>query len=202
MDYEAKMKARAAAAAALAAANPWLVPVSSVKGGALIAAAKNIRIELARAFPGVKFSIKSRRFGMGDAIDVSWTDGPNSRRVDEIIDRYSAGSFDGMQDLYTYERSAWTDAFGDAKYVHARRELSDAMIASCARLVMNRYGLEPMSPDEVVKAYRSGALRSVRNVGNGYYDLSDLIYQESARRTCALNRAPKAVPMAEESEVA
>ena len=105
MDYEAKMKARAAAAAALAAANPWLVPVWSVKGGALIAAAKNIRIELARAFPGVKFSIKSRRFSMGDAIDVSWTDGPNSRQVDEIIDRYSAGSFDGMQDLYTYERS-------------------------------------------------------------------------------------------------
>jgi hypothetical protein len=171
---------------ALRAANPKLVPANG-KGGALIAAAKNIRIELAAAFPGIKFSIKSRRFSGGDAIDVRWTDGPTGVQVDRIIERYAAGSFSGMDDLYTYSRSAWREAFGDAKYVGAGRDYSDAVIASCARLVFSKYGIDPAQfPEGVVAAYRKGAMRSVRNVGNGYYDLGDLVYQEMARRCCAI----------------
>ena len=133
MDYKAKQAAQAAAVAALVACNPHLVPAASCKGGSLIAAAKNIRIELGLAFPGVKFSIKSRRFSMGDAIDVSWIDGPTGAQVDEIIDRYSAGSFNGMDDSYTYSRDFWIKAFGDAKYVHSRRDMSDAAIGRAIR---------------------------------------------------------------------
>jgi hypothetical protein len=185
-DWKAKEAARAAVSDALRAANPKLVPANG-KGGALIAAAKNIRIELAAAFPGIKFSIKSRRFSGGDAIDVRWTDGPTSRQVDEIIDRYEAGSFSGMDDLYTYSRSAWKEAFGDAKYVHSTRDYSDAVIASCARLVLSRLpvaaGKYPL--DGVVEAYRRGMLRSVM-VGDSGFDLGDLLYREMARRCCAI----------------
>ena len=54
--WRAKKLARQSVAAALQAANPHLVPVGSVKGGSLVAAAKNARAELKAAFPGVKSS--------------------------------------------------------------------------------------------------------------------------------------------------
>jgi hypothetical protein len=113
-DWEAKQAVRAAAARALQRAHPRLVPVSD-KVDSLVAAAKNIRIELARAFPSIEFKVRSKRFSMGDDIRVSWADGPTSAQVDAIINRYRAGTFDGMTDSYDYEHSAWTDAFGDAK---------------------------------------------------------------------------------------
>lgn len=188
MDYKAKQAAEASAVAALVACNPHLVPAASCKGGSLIAAAKNIRIELGLAFPGVKFSIKSRRFSMGDAIDVSWIDGPTSAQVDEIIDRYSAGSFNGMDDSYTYSRDFWIKAFGDAKYVHSRRDMSDAAIGRAIRLVRSKYQL-PAGVEVSVEAYRKGELWRVPFDG-GYnkQNVQDLVSEAAYRQCYALSR--------------
>lgn len=192
VDYKAKEAAIAAAAQALSARFPYLVTVSGAKGrDSLNCAAKNMRIELARAFPGVKFSVRSRRFSGGDAIDVAWTDGPTTAQVDAIVDRYSAGSFNGMEDIYEYRADrAWTAAFGDAKYTGTRREDSDRAIASAIRTVFARYAgnLEGIERP-TVEAYRSGSLRSVRvpYLGDA---LGDLIGRELYRRTWALNKAP------------
>jgi hypothetical protein len=138
-DWKAKEAARAAAAAALAAANPHLITIAK-EGDALRAAAKNMRIELARAFPGVKFSVKSRRFSMGDAIDVKWTDGPDGKAVDAIIDKYESGTFDAMTDCAGSIHSAWMDAFGDSRFVSGERSNSDKAIASAVRSVVAKYG--------------------------------------------------------------
>jgi len=159
-DWNAKQAARAVAAAALHATHPHLVPANG-KGGSLIAAAKNIRTELARAFPGVAFSVKSKRFSMGDSVDVRWTDGPTTKQVDAIINRYSAGSFDGMTDSYTYDHCAWTDAFGDAKYVHSTRSYSDNMVASILRRIGAQFGVEGLA----VEAYKAGKLWNMRTDG-------------------------------------
>lgn len=193
MDYQAKQLARNVAAKALQAANPHLVAVGSVKGGSLIAAAKNIRIELARAFPGIKFSVKSERFSMGDSIDVKWEDGPNSDQVDEILDKYKAGSFDGMEDLYSYHRDAWKDAFGDAKYVHGARSNSDKAIASAIRSVCLKWGIKDVPSVEDFRAGKCWAQR-----GDGWsYSVQDLIYQVACKRVWCLNRAPKAQQLEE-----
>lgn len=125
IDWQSKVAAQAAVSQALWATHPHLV--RSTEGGPLIAAAKNIRIELKAAFPGVKFSVKTSRYSMGNSIDINWTDGPTNDQVSAITCRYEAGSFDGMTDCYNYEHSAWTDAFGEGKYVHTRREYSDAV---------------------------------------------------------------------------
>jgi hypothetical protein len=189
MDYKAKQAAQAAAVAALVACNPHLVPAASCKGGSLIAAAKNIRIELGLAFPGVKFSIKSRRFSMGDAIDVSWIDGPTGAQVDEIIDRYSAGSFNGMDDSYTYSRDFWIKAFGDGKYVHSRRELSDKALASAIRTVVAKYPgnlTDLRIPDPSVEALKRGDYFSQPMWGRD--SLQDIIYQVAYGRTWALTK--------------
>lgn len=191
-DYQAKQAARKSLADALKAANPGLVPVSD-KVNALVAAAKNIRIELKRAFPGVKFSVRSDRFSGGDSIDVNWIDGPTTAQVRLIIDKYKAGTFDGMTDCYNYEPCSWTAAFGDAKYVSANRSMSEAGAESAIRTVFAKYAgnlkdiARPTGAD--VKAGRVWAIR-VPGLNDG---LCELINVEWSRRTWALTKGAPAV---------
>jgi hypothetical protein len=137
--WEIKQAARRTKAAELHAEFPDLLPASS-GSSSLVVAAKNIRIELKKAFPGVKFSVRSRGFAGGNAIDVRWIDGPASAKVDPIIQKYKAGSFDGMTDCYNYSHSAWTDAFGDAKYIHCERSHSPAFIGRAIEIAKEKFG--------------------------------------------------------------
>lgn len=184
-EFAAAQAARKFAAQQLQATHPHLVPAGE---NALIAAAKNIRVELKRAFPAVRFLVRTSRFSMGDSITVTWTDGPTSSQVDAIIDRYSAGSFDGSQDVYTYERNAWTDAFGDAKYVHGTRLYSAAAIESAIRTVFSRYAanLEEIARP-TADEFRNGDLWRVMVPYMGDA-LQTLINVELARRTWAIAR--------------
>ena len=109
--------------------HPQLVSPETVKGGSLIAAAQNLRAQLKARWPGVKFSVRTSRYTGGSSLDVRWTDGPAVSLVDAIADRYQAGHFDGQTDCYDYSDSAWTRAFGDAKYVFTSRDYSDEAIA-------------------------------------------------------------------------
>ena len=98
-------------------------------GNSRVVAAKNIRLELAHHFPGIKFSVKGSTFSMGDAIDVHWTMGPTTNEVDAVIDRYQECDFDGSDDSTHYrtgEARKFTDAHGGAKYVTANRSTIEA----------------------------------------------------------------------------
>ena len=119
---------------------------------ALVSAAKNIRIELKRAWPGLKFSVTSERFSMGDAIRIHWTDGPTTRQVDALANKYKAGSFDGMEDIYNYTDSGFNALFGDAKYISTSRQNSDAAIVAALATVARKFGAAPLS----LEAYRAG----------------------------------------------
>lgn len=80
-------------------------------GAAVIASkdvAKILKIKLAEAFPGVKFSVKSDY----SAVDVYWENGPHPLFVDAIIDKYSFGGFDGSIDL-AYSNKNWLLPNGD-----------------------------------------------------------------------------------------
>lgn len=103
----------------------WAVSPSN-KLDSLNAAAKNLRTELKRAFPGVKFSVRSSRFSGGNSIDISWSFGPTNPQVCKISNKYQDGHFDGMQDLYEYDRSAYGNAvshvLGRAKFVAEQRD--------------------------------------------------------------------------------
>jgi hypothetical protein len=111
-----------------------------IHGSDLTVAAKNIRTELKRAFPRVQFSVRSKRFAGGDSINVHWTDGPTSKAVEAIIDKYSDGDFDGMTDSYNYRRDGWTQKYGGAKYVHANRHHSPEMTQRAIDALAMRYG--------------------------------------------------------------
>jgi|SRR5208282_2420182 len=181
-DWEAKQAIRAAQARALQTEYPHLVPAN---GNALIAAAKNVRIELATAFPGVKFSVKTSRFSMGNDLRVSWTDGPNTKQVDAIIDKYSAGSFDGMTDSYTYAHDVWTDAFGEAKYVFSTRHYSDRVIESVMGRICRHFGGIETMP--TLEDYKQGRLWNVKQSRG--CDMSREINIALQKHTCSVGQS-------------
>jgi len=67
--------------------------------------AKLIRQALKKAFPAVKFSVRSSVYSGGASINVEWTDGPITQAVEAVVGQYSGANFDGMEDLKTYNRS-------------------------------------------------------------------------------------------------
>uniref|UniRef100_A0A6H1ZAH5 Large polyvalent protein associated domain-containing protein n=1 Tax=viral metagenome TaxID=1070528 RepID=A0A6H1ZAH5_9ZZZZ len=122
---------------ALPSKYPYLIPYSKdnkVSSHAL--GSKNIKKELARAFPGVKFSVRSDCYTGGDSIDINWTDGPLTEQVKEITDKYQEGNFDGMNDIYEYNHdNVFPDVFGGAKYVFEnRRESRELMLRAAVDL--------------------------------------------------------------------
>jgi hypothetical protein len=118
-----KAERKAAEKASLPARFPYLTPGDNP--------AKNIRIELKRAFPSVKFSVTTAR-GTG-SINIGWTDGPTTEQVKEISDKYQEGNFNGMEDIYEYNRdNVWAEVFGGARYVFENRHESPDLTLKAA----------------------------------------------------------------------
>jgi len=67
--------------------------------------AKLVRQVIAEKFPGTKFSVRSQSYSGGASINVSWTDGPRTKEVDQIIKGFEGRSFDGMNDLASTQDS-------------------------------------------------------------------------------------------------
>lgn len=151
--------------ARILAAYAWLEPAT--KGGkrwGATLAAENIRRELKRAFPGIKFSVRSSVYSGGDSIRIGWTDGPTQAAVETIADKYEAGRFDGMDDSYTYRRgldAIWGEIFGDAQYVFADRSFSDKAIAWALDHIVQSWGLPTGGQEISPEAFKGGRLSSV-----------------------------------------
>lgn len=86
-------------------------------GGKLAAA--NIRVRLRQVFPGVRFSVRNTDHG---SVYVRWPGGPDQKAVEAVAMPFQGGHFDGMDDSYKTQRSAWCEVFGGAQYVVCRRE--------------------------------------------------------------------------------
>lgn len=102
---------------------PHLTRVGEKEHGGGQFAAKNIRKELKAAWPKLKFSVKSDY----NSLSVSWTDGPTRKQVEDIVEKYKCGGFDSMQDLTTYDPTAFTNLFGGATYLSYDRDISEPL---------------------------------------------------------------------------
>jgi hypothetical protein len=98
--------------------------------------AKLIRQTLRAAFPGQKFSVRKSR---GGSVYVTWTDGPSSERVRNLVLRFEGSSFDPMIDLKSSREVIETDGKGGARrvqygidYVLTQREISEEWAAELA----------------------------------------------------------------------
>lgn len=89
--------------------------------------AKLVRKALKDAFPGHRFSVRSKSYSGGASIDVSWIDGPTTKAVEPVIKAFEGADFDGMQDLKTYRDPVTLNgesvSFG-ADFIFAHREMS------------------------------------------------------------------------------
>jgi len=94
-------------------------------------AAKNIKEELRRTFPGVPFSVRYNGRG-GASVKITWTDGPTREDVVKVTGKYQEGHFDGMEDIYRYSHSVFNGVFGGAKWVNEERTASTAHIMTVA----------------------------------------------------------------------
>lgn len=124
MQNDQVLETKPATAKELQEANPHLKV-----GQDCVTAAKNIRIELKRAFPLIKFSVKTSQYSMGNSVRIGWEDGPSTEQVDAITEKYQGGSFDGMTDCYDYSKNTWNEVFGSAKYVQTSRNYSNEFAA-------------------------------------------------------------------------
>ena len=85
------------------------------------AAAKNLRAELKKAFPGIKFSV--RKDGWSAIRVTIQSNGPTPKEVERVTDKYEEGHFNGMEDIYEYHETPWNRVFGGVKYVFVSVEL-------------------------------------------------------------------------------
>lgn len=91
-------------------------------GAAQTAAA--IRRRLGEIFPGVKFSVTSENYSMGNAVSIHWTDGPISSLVEFYTDQYAYGTYDGFTDCSGVCDIDPALGVPGAKHVHCSRTIS------------------------------------------------------------------------------
>jgi len=103
-------------------------------------AAKLIRAELKKAFPNVKFSVRSNNYAGGDSVYVRWTDGPVWDAVTEITRKYQYGHFDGMEDIYEYSNDI--EGLPQVKYVLESRTISDDVYEAKKAEIAEEFGIE------------------------------------------------------------
>jgi len=96
-------------------------------------AGSNIRKELKFKFPYCKFKVTTESYTGGSSLRVSWSDGINVKQVENIIEKYKYGSFNGMEDIYDYDKE-FSDEYGSVKYTFTNRSYSSSF---CEKAIFN-----------------------------------------------------------------
>lgn len=100
--------------------------------------AKAIKAELKSVFPAVKFRITSKTYSGGCSVSVSWVDGPNEKTIDEIVNKYEYGHFNGMEDLYEYDNVR--KDIPQVKYLFTHRDMSEGVKSKLTQIIESTYG--------------------------------------------------------------
>ena len=95
--------------------------------------AREIRKELKIKFPGVKFSVRTKKYSGGSSISVSWTDFPTVEAVEEITNKYESIRYDE----YTGEILS-----GGNTYIHTYNTWSQEMETEIKENLIKKYGIE------------------------------------------------------------
>jgi hypothetical protein len=149
--------------------------------------AQMARKTLKLAFPGVKFSVKSKRGSTYGGLDVAWQDGPTSAQVDAELAGFRGSEFDGYQDLRIdlVKPIGGVQAESGANYISTIRTLSLAFVKPMAERVAAQYG-RPV-PQLIEYSWGCTADHDYSWTLNGQ-TLVDLIFAE-ARNTSATGPA-------------
>lgn len=120
--------------------------------------ARQVRAAVRKAFPGVRFSVRSTSYSGGSSVRVGWTDGPQVAEVDKVV-----------QPLVEAYRS---------RYVFTEREFSDGYRAELEAAVLFLSG-KP-GPFDGNGHYDFGITPEGERVGRAYHNYgSTLVWQLS-----------------------
>ena len=136
--------------------------------------AKLVRSALKKAFPGVKFSVRSTSYSGGSSVRVGWTDGPQTAEVDKVAQPL-AGPY--------RSRYVFTEREFSPEY---RKELEQAVVFLAVE----------SGPFDGNKRYEFGIIPEGESAGRCYSGYgSDLVWQVSQadpeRLASALRREAK-----------
>lgn len=122
------------------------------------AAAKAIRIELKKAFPGVIFHVHYKGYSMGDHVNISWDDGPTDKSVEALTKKYQMGNVDSRQDIYEYDNCR--SDIPQSKYVFTNRRMSDKVEVILSKRLAEYWGVD-MNDEKAVKSRTSWTPREL-----------------------------------------
>lgn len=79
-----------------------------------------MRTLLKKKFPGVKFSVRGKKYSGGSSITVEWTDGPLASQVDAVISPFAGSGFvltmgKHYPGCYRVRRADGAEIFGQIK---------------------------------------------------------------------------------------
>ena len=109
--------------------------------------AKLLRAALKNAFPGIKFSVRSKSYSGGASIRIYWTDGPTQDQVQRISNEFEGADFDGMQDLKSYQAHVVDNEarhYG-ADYIFPERIHSATHLRKAAAKVAEAFSVPPIA---------------------------------------------------------
>jgi hypothetical protein len=118
---------------------------------------KNIRKELKKAFPEIKFSIRKIHYG---SITISYNDGIPEKDVETIVLKYEEGNFNGMEDIYEYNNNVFPKLFGGAKYIFIERTISEENRKKIIDELSESYGIDFNDEQAVYNKFKDYSYRN------------------------------------------
>jgi len=162
---------------ALAQSHPELLRASDAFKAHRVAA-RNLQVQLAGEFPGVKFKVSTSAFGAnGKCLWVQWLDGPTVDQVRPLGDLYSERPFGDIRESKPEFVTAWREAFGSVETVVSERSYSDEAISHALRRLEMQLGERFVALDATVNKCRNRSMfsRSVLVDGMGEVNAMDLV---------------------------
>ena len=110
--------------------------------------AKIIRQKLKYKYPEIKFSVRSESFAGGDAVRISWENGPTVDQINKITGVYLDGYYNGMEDYYQYCKTQAIDENGKlttmpgVKYITTNRIVTDDIYNKLIEKIKKHFAIE------------------------------------------------------------
>lgn len=131
-----------------------------------------VRQALKKAFPGIKFSVKSDSYAGGASIRVEYTNGPKESEVDSVVSQFEGSTFNSMIDLKSYVDTVFNGElvhFGADSVGVTRHHTDDVVKAFCYAIAEDRGADAP-----VFEINKWGNLNIVQNNRHEAYGNQDL----------------------------
>jgi len=148
--------------------------------------ATHVRAALKEAFPGVRFSVRSRTYSGGSSIDVRWTDGPTTNNVDAAVGKFAGSGFDGMTDMKYSLNTTIEGRRVLCDFVQCHRDVSDEwraeLIAELERVSGHTIATDPFDYGQRVPVHVDREGETHRMVETETEYVNTLLHRMTAQR--------------------